>query len=194
MNWRHQTRWTKSLTRYGAISESSLIIYYIHDHYEGPHIYNVLKVLELNPDTALIRTDHGKVDVNVLTDIESKYADGMEMDTNQHADHHSNEVEVLCLERSKDKPFDKESFEGALSCLDQDTFFRVKGFVWMQHGGGTDMQVLNFAFKRWAWHCDHDSDEHSHSRITFMGKGIHARRRWLASKLKLESFEELKKI
>lgn len=108
--------------------------------------------MELNPDTAVVRTDKGSISADLLLGLDSKLLSMekfAEQPTESDPSHHANEVQLLGLRRDKSEPFDLEAFERFLKELQCDTFYRVKGCVWLRDSDGNVFaKLLNFAFER----------------------------------------------
>ncbi|XXQ32726.1 CobW/HypB/UreG nucleotide-binding domain-containing protein [Plasmodiophora brassicae] len=156
---------------------TDLILLNKHENISEDHLDKVVdQVVGLNPDTPRLKTARGAVNAELLLDFTHRE----EMDRLMASDpvvsnphHHSNEVEVLSVQRPRAEPFLENEITEFLGNLSRDTFYRVKGFVWTTEGP----RLLNFAFGRWEL-IPLTADDRAVppvSKLTIMGSGIRFR-------------------
>lgn len=156
------------------------------------------RVGDLEVDTAWVKSDKGRVPMDIIFGIDGGLAQGMAEGTNNSHEHehdhdhggekgHQSEVEVLSIELSgpKGSTVNADSFQKLLKAAPKDEVYRIKALLTTSttvRGSDEDMSIptpphphsrfiLNWAFGRWTFTPVPDEvaeHESSHDKILRM--------------------------
>ena len=122
------------------------------------------KLREINPSTAIIRTERCQIDPELLFGIgRERKAATLEPGSTIPATTHKHQPEFESFTFSSDKTFSRDCFEGFAEALPK-SVLRAKGFVCFPDS----VQLFNFVAGRW----ELEPFETHRTELVFIGKGI----------------------
>lgn len=138
-------------------------------------------VFELNPETPKIKTDHGRVDPEMVFGLEttlfSTEASITEQEDLVPADHQTSEVDLI--ELHLDREFSESAISEILTSLPKEDFFRIKGVI----RSGDRSFVINYAYGDFT--LQPIASFSGDSRIVFMGPDLGGHKKGIAEKFSI---------